>query len=198
MRANLLANLKIRDIQGCDEACREETIELWLPYIGKNKETTLSFASLVANDLSRIRTAERGLLDELQLFNWDYSNPESIQADLRAIFEREIGDPLPQASVLRDQALAGLQRLALPRLTFEEKVRALLSKLTLLEADPSACAQSCLQDAFNALTPYLGKSSITTLEIIQTVFGSDDDSVRKNGTFAKGFPGFISVRFMVT
>ncbi|MAW53406.1 MAG: hypothetical protein CME01_11320 [Geminicoccus sp.] len=172
LRANLLANLKIRDIQGCDEACREETIELWLPYIGKNKESTLSFASLVANDLSRIRTAERGLLDELQLFNWDYSNPESIQADLRAIFEREIGDPLPQASVLRDQALAGLQRLALPRLTFEEKVRALLSKLTLLEADPSACTESCLQDAFNALTPYLGKSSITTLEIIQTVFGN--------------------------
>ena len=169
LRATLLASLKIRDQEDCDQACREEAIDLWLPYIGKHKESTLSFASLVADDLSQIRGAERSLLDELQSLDWDYSDPQSIQADLRAIFEREIGDPLPQAPVLRDRALAGLQRLALPRLTFEEKVGALLSKLTLLEADPTACAKACLQNAFDALIPFLGKSPFTTLEIINTI-----------------------------
>ena len=51
-----------------------------------------------------------------------------------------------------------------------------------------------LQLGFNILDDH----HVVVDVVIQTVFGSDDDSVRKNGTFAKGFPGFISVRFMVT
>ena len=184
LRAAVLAELNLRAPAQCQATCRSDSLTLWNGYLGRDPAASLRFASLVASDLNRLNKRRYALLDELEVLNWAWDQPDRVSADVRDLLADVIDPLLPQAQDYYTQALKALANIPLSRLTFEQEGALAASRFTLRVAQPGACDLACLDQTFAATKRFLGIDVGTTLRVAQTAYGDPRTKSRYSDTLS--------------
>lgn len=177
-RAAVLAELNLRAPGQCDANCRSDSLALWSGYLGRDPRASLRFARLVANDLKQLKARRFALLDELEVLNWAWGQPEQISSEVSELLDEATDPLLPQAQELYAQAIDALEGLPRSRLTFEQEGDLVATLFTLRVAQPKSCDLACLDQTFAASQNFLGIDISATLEVAETAYADPHTKLR--------------------